>query len=141
MLGILFSGLCIANSYCQVQSTNVDSVYNLISGNWYEVENCSGWAGCDSVYSTKVNKIERITGTDSITWKIISNDTLLSTSRFLITYSISYLYQAYKWMFTKTSTNGSIILTIRNLINVSTNRLSVDADANDGGGVLYSRTK
>ena len=87
LLGILLSGLCIGNSYSQVQSPNVDSVYNLINGDWIQFKRCSGMTGkCDTIYSTQVHNIDRIAGTDSITWKTYSNDTLLSTSKYLLTY-------------------------------------------------------
>ncbi|GEM_PF-1683900 len=112
---------------------NVDSVYNLISGDWYKVIECMGFTGkCDSVYSDDLNQIERIAGTDSITWKVFQNDKLVNQSKYKISYTYSYFSQSYKWMLT--GWPGKIIYS-------SQNSFSVGIDAANGGGTGYSRTK
>lgn len=116
-------------------SLNVDSVYNLISGNWYKVIECIGFTGkCDSVYSDDLNQIERITGTDSITWKVFQNGNLVDQSKYKISYSYSGNYQSYKWMLTNEGEPKKIIEAYKN-------RFFVGIDANDGGAYGYSRNK
>jgi len=61
LMTILFL-LQFVNLYGQTSSTTADSVYNLVKGNWYKTLNCGGFTGkCDSVYSSDLNVIERIT--------------------------------------------------------------------------------
>ncbi len=116
-------------------SLNVDSVYNLISGNWYKVIECIGFTGkCDSVYSEDLNQIERITGTDSITWKVFQKGNLVDQSKYKISYSYSNTYQSYKWMLIDDGGPRMIIYS-------SQNSFSVGIDAIDGGGYGYSRNK
>ena len=126
----------------KLSQPNIDSVYTLLCGKWYEVMNCNGFTGrCDSVYSSVVNSLDRVAGTDSIIWKTLQNDTLIHTSKYLLSFSPSYVYQSNRWMFTQTYPHGSIALSIKDLITVSSNELIVSADANDGGGIVYSRQK
>ena len=99
ILMTIISLLQFVNLYGQTSSTSVDSVYNLIKGNWYKTLNCGGFTGkCDSVYSSDLNMIERITGTDSISWKIYQNTNLVSTFNYKLSFQQSYLYKVNKWM-------------------------------------------
>lgn len=113
---------------------NVDSVYNLISGNWYKVFVCSGMTGkCDSVYSDDLNQIERIAGTDSIIWKVFQKNTLAYQSKYKISYSYSNIYHDYQWMLISDG--------LRLNIHSYQNSFSIGMDAVDAGGSGYSRNK
>lgn len=121
-------------TYSQTEVEKVDSVYNLISGNWYQVIDCGGWTGrCDSVTSDYLNKIERIAGTDSITWEISLNGTIVVTLKYKISYSLSNLHSRNKWMLT----GRGIDLSIETIPN----GFICGEEAVDGGGRGYSRIK
>lgn len=132
ILMTIISLLQFVNLYGQTSSTNVDSVFNLIKGNWYKTFNCGGFSGkCDSVYSSDLNQIERIAGTDSILWKTYQNTNLVSSFKYKLSYQQSYLYKANKWMLTNVGP--------KLIINVDANNFSYGIDAYDGGGTSYSR--
>jgi len=141
MLCILLSGLFFANSYSQVQSPNVDSVYNLISGNWSEIKICGWPLGCDSIHNNQINKIERILGTDSITWKILRNDTLLSTKKYLISYSIPKSFQWKRWLLVETRISGSYTYIVNKLLNINSDGFIISDDFMDANNTYYSKYK
>jgi len=98
ILVVFLAGLNVLNTYSMTASANVDSVYNLIKGNWYPVVSTGGLTGeTDSLRSNNIIQIERISGTDSVTWKVFQHDTLTLTKRYLITYSKSNIYRENKW--------------------------------------------
>jgi len=75
--------------------------------------------------------LERITGTDSISWKTYQNTNLVSTFYYKLSYQQSYLYKVNKWMLINSG--------LKLIINVDVNKLSFSLDAYDGGGASYSR--
>jgi hypothetical protein len=139
--GFIIAGVTNQNGWlikldqnCEL-ALNIDSVYNLISGDWYNTLNCSGFIGrCDSVYSDDLNQIERIEGTDSIVWKVFQKDKLAYQNKYKISYSYSNIYRTYKWMLT-------VGMGPKMLINSYQNKFSIGLDALDGGGYGYSRNK
>lgn len=134
ILTVLASGLFALNMNAQSGLANVDSMYTLISGNWYLVTNCKGFSGkCNNVISDDIYQIERILGTDSITCKVSKNGIITNTTKYLISYSKSYIYRQNRWMLTNHGTPF--------IIDVNKGNLSLYLDAIDGGSVEYSRTK
>jgi len=125
------------NDTIKTVTNNVDSVYNLISGNWSEIKICGWPLGCDSIHNNNINKIERIIGTDSITWKVFRNDTLLNSTKYLLSYSNSSSSQRKRWMLVETRTNGSI----NNLLTINTDGFILSSDFIDANNTYYSRTK
>lgn len=131
---VILSCFFCLQTYSQTEVAKVDSVYNLISGNWYKVIDCHGMTGrCDSVSSDYLNKIERIVGTDSITWEISLNDTIVTTKKYKISYSLSNLHHINKWMLTGRGFDLSI--------ETIPNGFMCGVEAYDGGGIGYSRIK
>ena len=134
VLVIIIWGFQVVNTYSMTESASIDSIYNLIKGNWYEVIVCNGYVGkCDSVYSDDIQQIERIAGTDSITWKVFSNGTMTHLFKYLISYSESLILNQNRWMLIN---NG-----LKRIIEINNNIFFCDLDAFDGDGIGYSRTK
>jgi len=82
-------------------SVSIDSIYNLIKGDWYFFEACNVKLGCRPPYNQglQIERIERIAGTDSITWKTIRSDTTV-INKYLVSYSQSLVVLGFEWMLT-----------------------------------------
>ena len=134
-LVVFLSGLLCLKTYSQTEASKVDSVYNLIKGNWYRVYACSGMTGrCDSVSSDNIYNIERIAGTDSIIWKESLNDQIIGTRNYKISYSRSNIYRINIWM---------LISQYGTKLNIKTipNGIMFAPDYYDAGEIGYSRKK
>ena len=117
-----------------VCNSAVDSVYNLIAGDWYKTLECNGFTGkCTKVYSSIISTIERIPGTDSIRWINKYNGVVINSTKYKIVFENSYLFHQNRWKLTGGMTNT--------LINVYNSNLSCSLEAYDGGGASFSRTK
>lgn len=115
-------------------TANVDSVYNLIAGDWYKTSECNGFTGkCTKVYSSIISTIERIPGTDSIRWINKLDGVVVNIAKYKIVFENSYLFHQNRWKLTGGMTNT--------LINVNNSTLSCSLEAYDGGGASFSRTK
>lgn len=118
----------------KIKSENVETVFNQISGVWYKVFSYSGLTGKkDTIYSNEVNEINRVAGTDSITWTVSENDTVKRLSRYRLVYADSYVYNEKQWMLTSQG--------LKLLIETDSNILTCGIDAYDAGAVGYSRKK
>jgi hypothetical protein len=74
--------------------TGVDSIYNLIKGEWYLFKTCGGITGeCSFVYSETLNQFEKINDSDSIIRKIFVKNQLVHSVKYKIIYD-----QQFKWM-------------------------------------------
>lgn len=98
-LVLFLSGMMSLQAYSQDEFANVDEVYDLIKGNWYQIIDYNGMTGKqDSVYQDHINQIERIPGTDSIIWKISLHDSLLVTIKYKMEFTLSYILHRNKWI-------------------------------------------
>ena len=133
-LVLAVSCLLSLKSYSQSEFASVDDVYHLIQGNWYRIIGISGMTGKpDSIYDDHVHQIERIPGTDSITWKISLHDTLLSTKKYRIEFTQSRILHENEWMLT-----GYLFHLI---IYKDTYGFATAPDVRDGGAIVYARNK
>lgn len=131
---ILFISVFInLQAYSQTEFSNADEVYDLIKGDWYQIIQYNGMTGTqDSVYYDHLHQIERIPGTDSITWKVSLHDSLLVTVKYKMEYTLCSIYHRNRWMLSSMP---------RLIINKTSYGFSTAWDARDGGAEGYARKK
>lgn len=123
-------------------SLSVDSIGNLIKGDWYGTYQCNGVTGkCDSTFSTIKNVITPKTGTDTIQW-ITYADTGVVTENFKLKYSADQIGGDSTWKMSLL--HNDTITYLGNLvyiINSATNKsLTLQRNAYQGETTTYAHT-
>lgn len=130
---LLIAMLCLSSLGFANTSASVDSLFQVIKGDWYQNLHCSGMTGhCDSVYSETAYEISIVPGTDSINWTSYSDGNLISSSKYLLNKGISILNHQPHWMLSRGAMN--ILISCESGLTLDTG-----LDAYDGGGDVYSR--
>lgn len=123
------------NLSSQTRPSGIDSVGNLLNGNWNKTQECGGLlGGCQSVNSNYLTVFERIVGTDSIIMKIVEDEKIISSNKYKIAFIKSFLYGIDKWMLISSFSTSMII-------DVTSDSLSLELDAIDGTSDIYSKIK
>lgn len=123
-------------------SLSVDSIGNLIKGDWYGTYQCNGVTGkCDSTFSTIKNVITPKAGTDTIQW-ITYADTGVVTENFKLKYSADQIGGDSTWKMSLL--HNDTITYLGNLvyiINSATNKsLTLQRNAYQGETTTYAHT-
>jgi len=124
------------------ESSSVDSIGNLIKGDWYGIYQCNGATGkCDSTFSTLKNVITPKMGTDTVQWLTYA-DTGVVTENFKLKYSADEIGGVSTWKMSLL--HNDTITYLDNLvyiINSATGKnMTLKRNAYQGATTTYAHT-
>lgn len=136
LLALLLSLQSLSIASWAVTTTPVDSMFQVIKGDWYHTRTCTGMTGkSDSVYSSTRNEISRGLDSDNFYWKTYENDSLISTKVCTLYKNYSILRNESVWFLSMQSDQSFIPY----IIDSDGSFLSVSMDVFDRGWETYSR--